>query len=151
GQAYGAGIFLQGDETVTFTASAGETALVADVITDQDGSVGTSGAGGSGSVVIDAAPDGIVKFTAANTYTGGTIVSGGTLELAVSGIAGPGGIAVFSGAALVVSSGGTASSTTVSSGGTLDLFGGGTAAGFTIEAGGTLGIGSGFTEAGFAV
>ena len=120
GDALGAGIFLQGNQSITFTAASGGTALVADVITDQDGNpTAENFSAGRGSVIINAAFGGTVEFTADNTYTGGTIVSAGTLYLVGSGVAGTGGIAIDGGAEVVVGSGGTAIDAAVSNGAAL--------------------------------
>src|SRR6202000_1217455 len=104
GQAFGSGIFLEGNGSIPFSAATAQTALVADVITDQDGNKSTAQnfISGSGSVVISAASGGTVEFTKTNTYTGGTIVSGGIFELVSSGYAGTGGITVLRGAETLV-------------------------------------------------
>ena len=91
GQGLGAGIFLQGDQTLTFSEAAGQTTVVSDVIADQSGSGGTGSNAGSGKLSI--VGPGSVILAAANTYSGGTMLSGGTLELAASGAAGSGSIA----------------------------------------------------------
>ncbi|MFZ3352303.1 MAG: hypothetical protein WA268_15705 [Xanthobacteraceae bacterium] len=93
GDALGSGIFLQGDEFVTFTAAAGQTALIADVITDETAENPNLGSSGSGGVKITAASGGVVEFDAQNTYTGNTHLDmppGGTFELAAPGAAGTG-------------------------------------------------------------
>jgi autotransporter-associated beta strand protein len=96
GAAYGAGIFIQGNQTVTFAPPAGKTLTISDVIADQTGSHDASGSAGSGTVIDSGA--GTVVLSGGNTYTGGTTISGGgTLELAVSGAAGSGGIIAFGG------------------------------------------------------
>jgi hypothetical protein len=92
GAAYGTGIFIQGNQSVTFAPASGKTLTISDVITDQSGNGGTGANAGSGSV-IDAGA-GTVVLSGGNTYTGGTTISGGgILELAVSGAAGSGTIA----------------------------------------------------------
>jgi len=82
GEGLGAGIFLQGYQSVTFGADqmAGEVTSVDGDIADQ------SGAGGAGSVII--AGDGEVSLGGDNTFTGGVTIEGGTLELASANAAG---------------------------------------------------------------
>ncbi|MGJ4953912.1 VCBS domain-containing protein [Bradyrhizobium sp. HKCCYLS20291] len=83
GQGLGSGIFIQGNQTLTFAPPSGATATVADVIADQGGN------GGRGAVDIKGA--GIVEFDAANTYSGGTTIeAGATLKLAGHGNIGNG-------------------------------------------------------------
>ncbi|XUM20588.1 hypothetical protein ACRAVF_24080 [Bradyrhizobium oligotrophicum S58] len=83
GQGLGSGIFIQGNQTLTFAPPSGATATVADVIADQGGN------GGRGAVDIKGA--GIVEFDAANTYSGGTTIeAGATLKLAGHGNIGSG-------------------------------------------------------------
>lgn len=96
GSAFGSGIFLQGNEQVTLSASASQTLTIGDVIADQTGSTHQTGltvAGdplsGAGSLRIEG--QGTVRLSAANTYVGGTSLAG-TLELAVPGAAGSGDI-----------------------------------------------------------
>ncbi len=85
GKAFGAGVFLQGGQTIAFDAAGGETTTVAFSITDQDGSVGSSGGGGSGGVVIgDSLSDGMtgtVDISGTDSYTGTTTVESGTLQV----------------------------------------------------------------------
>ncbi len=115
GQGFGSGIFLQGDQSVTFAAAVGQTTLVADVIADQDGSVGAQNfTAGKGGVVIDAASGGMVEFSAHNTYTGTTEVKGGTLL--VDGSIAKSAVTVDSGG--TIGGTGTAGAVTVDSGGT---------------------------------
>jgi hypothetical protein len=88
GQAYGAGIFLQGTGgTLTFAPPAGETTTIMDPITDEDGSADSTTDGGY-SVTMDGA--GTLVLDAANTFTGGIVLADGTLELGVPGAAGSG-------------------------------------------------------------
>ncbi len=50
GQAFGAGIFLQGNQAVSFAPAKGTTEGVFDVIADQTGSGGTGANAGAGSL-----------------------------------------------------------------------------------------------------
>jgi hypothetical protein len=94
GQAYGSGIFIQGDQSVTFGTgqTAGQTTRVNGVITDQTGSDTTDiyNDPGAGSVIV--AGTGTVVLGADNTYTGGTTIQSGTLELGAAHAAGSGAI-----------------------------------------------------------
>ena len=76
GSAFGSGLFIQGNQAVTFAPPAGTTLTVGGVIADQTGSGGT----GAGRLAIDGS--GTVDLAVANTYTGGTTLLGGTLVLA---------------------------------------------------------------------
>ena len=92
----GYGIFVEGNHSLTLSASSGHVSTIAVLIADRGGAT-------SGSIVIGGS--GNVTFTAANTYTGTTTVtSGATLEL--------------------LDGGSVSGTTTVNSGGTLDLAGG---------------------------
>ncbi|HVU22857.1 MAG TPA: YDG domain-containing protein [Opitutus sp.] len=96
GSAFGTGIFVQGDGTVTFAPGNGETQTVDDVIADQTGSGGSGGNAGAGAVTKSGA--GTLTLSAANTYTGGTTVSAGTLALgAANALPGTGTITVSGG------------------------------------------------------
>jgi autotransporter-associated beta strand protein len=75
--AFGSGIFLQGNQTLTLGAPTGDTLTISGVIADQTGSGGT----GAGSLIINQGSSGTVVLSAANTYTGGTTLEGGKLEL----------------------------------------------------------------------
>ncbi len=88
GSAFGSGIFLQGNETVTFAPGAGQTLTVSDNIADQSGSGGTGSEAGAGAVLVNGA--GTVVLSGMNTYTGGTTIDAGTLELGNTGAAGGG-------------------------------------------------------------
>ena len=88
GQAFGAGIFLQGTETITFAPAKGETERVFDVIADQTGSGGAGANAGAGGLTLDGA--GTLDLIAASTYTGGTTIDKGILELANAKAAGRG-------------------------------------------------------------
>lgn len=86
GEAFGSGIFIQGDNTITLGAPTGTTLAVEGVITDELDSGGT----GTGSVIID--DFGTVKLAADNTFAGDITIDSGTLELANTGAAGLGDI-----------------------------------------------------------
>ena len=79
GEDLGSGIFIQGDQDVTFAPASGETETLLDVIADQTGSGGTGANAGSGGVNISGA--GVVVLAADNTYTGGTTVESGALSI----------------------------------------------------------------------
>ena len=76
GLALGSGIFLQGNNTIFFQPAAGQTQTVADVITDQNGSLGSEG---SGALTLNGA--GTLVLSAVDTYTGPTTVTVGTLAV----------------------------------------------------------------------
>jgi hypothetical protein len=115
GDAYGTGLFLQGTSSTTFAAATGQTTDVAFTITDQNGSAGTTGTGGSGSLVIGASGDtGTVVLGGTDTYTGTTTVAYGTLD--VTGSIAKSAVTVDSGA--TISGSGTAGAVTVDAGGT---------------------------------
>ena len=86
GDAFGSGIFIQGDNTIILGAPTGTTLMVEGVITGERDSGGT----GTGSVVID--DFGTVKLAANNTFAGDITIDSGTLELANTGAAGFGDI-----------------------------------------------------------
>jgi len=88
GGAAGAGIFLQGNETITLAAPAGKTLTVSDQISDQTGSGGKGSTAGTGALAITG--DGTVKLAAKNNFVGGITIQSGTLDLAVKGAAGSG-------------------------------------------------------------
>jgi fibronectin-binding autotransporter adhesin len=114
GSALGSGIFLQGNNTIFFQPAAGETQTIADVITDQNGSLGS---GGSGALTVNG--PGTLVLSAVDTYTGPTTVTTGTL--AVTG-------SILNSIA------------TVSNGGT--LAGSGTLGGLVAQSGGTVAPGA---------
>ena len=88
GQAFATGIYLQGNnpKALTFSPANGETTTVAGVIGDDKGST-TIGAPGytEGTAGITLNGPGTLVLTAANTYTGGTTIKAGTLELGNGG------------------------------------------------------------------
>jgi hypothetical protein len=134
GQAFGSGIYLQGNNTLTFrpdgtgTAHDAQGNLVAflgqyifDVIGDDVGSAAAAGyAGAAGytmgqtGIVVDGT--GTLTLFATNTYSGATIVSQGTLD--VEGSIARSAVTVQSGGTL--SGSGTTGAVTVQSGGMFD-------------------------------
>ncbi len=88
GQAFGGGLFLQGDESITLAPAAGTVERISGVIADQTGSGGTRANAGAGRLVLDG--PGTLDLTAANTFTGGIGIREGTLELANAAAAGSG-------------------------------------------------------------
>ena len=87
GDWYGTGIFLQGDETVTLAAPAGQTLVVSGQISDE---AGWSNAANVGKV--DIAGSGTVKLSGSNTFQGGIDIKSGILDLASPTAAGAGSI-----------------------------------------------------------
>ncbi len=79
GSAFGSGIFLQGNGTITFQPTAGETATISDVIADQTGSGGTGTNAGSWNLTKSGT--GALVLSSKNNYTGTTTVNGGTLQV----------------------------------------------------------------------
>jgi hypothetical protein len=111
--AFGAGMFIQGNQSVTLAPGAGQTLTISDVIADMDGSPvlyrPSSGAG-----IIEVAGAGTVKLSAADTYTGGTMLGGSaTLELGAATAAGSGAIDFASGTARLTIDGGVIPTNTI--------------------------------------
>jgi len=118
GSAFGAGIFLQGaGGKLTLAPGLGKTILVADVIADQSGGGGTGGGAGNFGLSINGNA-GVVVLTAANTFSGGVVVTSGVLLVANSSgsATGPGDVKVLPGAG-VGGSGTIAGNLIVQSGG----------------------------------
>ena len=109
GYNYGTGIFLQGDQSLNLAAAAGQTTMIAGVISDQSGSGGVGTGAGAGSLLINAGadlPTGTVLLEAVNTYTGDTEVDSGVLALGPeASIASSSAVKISGGAALDVSAG----------------------------------------------
>ncbi|KWV45158.1 hypothetical protein AS156_23920, partial [Bradyrhizobium macuxiense] len=76
GQAYGSGMFLQGNGSFSTNPGAGQTQTINDVIADQ---TGVAGSGGSWSLVKNGA--GTLVLAGANAYSGGTIINGGSVTI----------------------------------------------------------------------
>jgi autotransporter-associated beta strand protein len=90
GFGFGGGVFLQGDEVLSGAPVAGTFDAFLAIIADQSGSGGIGANAGHGRLVI--AGGGVVDLAAANTYTGGTTIKKGILELTNPQGAGSGGI-----------------------------------------------------------
>jgi hypothetical protein len=86
GQAYGGDIFLEGQQSITFTPSGTQT--ITGVIADMTGSADPSGDTGAGSLIMDGT--GTLVLDADNTFTGGITIASGTVELATAGAGGTG-------------------------------------------------------------
>jgi hypothetical protein len=86
GQAYGNNIFIQGNTTITIGS-----VQINGVIADQ----ASGGGGAAGTLLID----GNASLLAVNTYTGGTLLDGGSLTLVKTGSAGTGEISFTPGVA----------------------------------------------------
>ncbi len=112
GSAFGSGIFLQGNGTLTFSPGAGNMQTIADTIADQTGSGGSGANAGSWGINVNGA--GTLVLSGANTYTGATTVMAGTL--AVTGSIANSDVTVSGG---VFGGSGTAKSLTGQSGGTV--------------------------------
>ena len=102
GSAYGSGIFIQGNESITLAPPVDQTLTINDVIADQSGSGGAGYNAGAGSVIVDGA--GTAVLDATNTFTGGVTLEQGTLELAAAGAAGSGPITLSGDVTLVLES-----------------------------------------------
>ena len=98
GDGLGSGIFLQGNQSVTFAPAIGETVTVSGVIADQSGSGGTGDNAGTGSLIMGGA--GTLVLAADNAtdsgsfgpggFTGGITIEAGTVDLTAASAAGSG-------------------------------------------------------------
>lgn len=95
GSALGSGVFLQGNGTLAFAPTVGTTQTLSDVIADQTGSGGTGGNAGSWSLAKSGA--GTLILSAANSYSGGTTVTGGLVNFAAGSNFGSGAITLNGG------------------------------------------------------
>jgi len=100
GEGLGSAIFVEGSHAIVLGADAGENQTVAGGIADMSGSGGSGTQAGISTLVV--AGQGTVALDAASTYTGGTTLESGTLELAAPGAAGSGAITFTGPATLVV-------------------------------------------------
>jgi autotransporter-associated beta strand protein len=125
GSALGSGIFLQGNGTLTFAPPAADVEVtISDIITDQ---TGVAGNGGSWGLLLNG--PGTLVLAAAETYSGGTTIDAGTLQL------GPGGSLPTSGSLTI-------------NGGTFDLNGHNQTVGDLSGIGGTITLGNNILTAG---
>ena len=89
GQAFDAGMFLQGSGTLSFQPGAGETQTISDGIYDEKGVIAAGYAppsgfvAGSWSLTVKGA--GTLLLSGKNTYSGGATIEQGTLALAAVG------------------------------------------------------------------
>ena len=90
GSAYGAGIFLQGNENINFAPTLTAPVIISDVIADQTGSGGSGANAGGGSLTLDG--PGVLTLNAQNNFSGGVTLDQGTLEIGALGSAGSGAI-----------------------------------------------------------
>jgi len=105
GQGLGGGIFAENgqvgtgrDLVLTFAPGYQQRTVIADAIAGDDGATAPNHAGetfGTTSLLVEGT--GTTDLAVANSYTGGTTIDGGTLELAVPGAAGSG-VIQFAGA-----------------------------------------------------
>jgi Bacterial Ig-like domain len=79
GAAYGSGIFLQGDETITFAPDAGQSITLSGDISDMTGSNDHTGEIGAGALVVNG--PGTLVLSGNNTFTGGILLENGTLDV----------------------------------------------------------------------
>ena len=82
GSAYGNGVFLEGNQTLTLAPAVGQTLTINGVIADMTGSQDASGQAGEGALLLNGA--GTVVIGAANTFTGGLTLASGTLDVNAS-------------------------------------------------------------------
>jgi autotransporter-associated beta strand protein len=89
GSAFGTGMFLQGNGTLAFSPGTNQTQTISDGIADQTGSGGTGD--NAGAWTLSKTGAGTLVLGGANTYSGGTTVTGGTLSISSSANLGAGG------------------------------------------------------------
>nr|WP_283811343.1 Ig-like domain-containing protein [Bradyrhizobium uaiense] len=82
GSAYGSGIFIQGNNNLSFTPASGQTLTVTNDIADQSGNGGTGANAGVGGLAIGGG--GTVILGGNNTYIGNTTVSGAGTRVSIS-------------------------------------------------------------------
>jgi autotransporter-associated beta strand protein len=107
GRAFGAGLFLQGNGTVRFSPGLGQSEHVVNVIDDQTGLqtkgyMPTSGVPLPGSYKLVKSGPGTLFLSADNSYSGGTTLKAGKLELTALSAAGTGAITFTGKATLAI-------------------------------------------------
>ena len=112
GGAYGAGLFLQGNQSVTLAPALGGVISIGGIADEQGSDAADSS--NRGTLVIDGA--GLVKLGGTNTYAGSTVVRNGTLELVAGGIITQSSVTIGAGGVLILDTGSNFT-------GTLDLSG----------------------------
>ncbi len=85
GSAYGAGIFLQGDENIAFAPAAGQTTVISDTITDEYGAKNNNQSSGLGKGSITLNGPGTLDLAVDDNFYGGETIDQGTLEIGASG------------------------------------------------------------------
>ena len=99
GEAFGGGLFLQGNETITLAPGGdGRDDLGRHRRSDRLGCTGANA--GAGKLCLNGL--GTLDLAAANTFTGGVTIDNGTLELSNSAAAGSGNITFTAGAAATI-------------------------------------------------
>ena len=74
GEAFGSGLFIQGNQSITLDPPSSQSLTISGTIADQTGAGGTGTNGGAGALVVNG--PGIVILSAQNSYTGGTTLGG---------------------------------------------------------------------------
>ncbi|MDJ0387708.1 autotransporter domain-containing protein [Roseomonas sp. E05] len=131
GAAAGSDLFLMSGSTARFAPGGGNTTTVRGTIADDSTASVAAGQGytagtGAGAAVAVAVESGLVVFQSANTYAGGTTISGGTLQIGNVSSLGTGGLVLSGGGALQVDVDGYDRSGPVAlgaGGGIIDTFG----------------------------
>ncbi|QKD00922.1 autotransporter outer membrane beta-barrel domain-containing protein [Mesorhizobium loti R88b] len=150
-QAFGSGIFLQGGGNLSFKPGAGETQTISDDIDDMVGVVaqgyvppaGTYTGNERWGVTVDG--DGTLVLSGTNSFSGGVLVSKGTLSVGADASLGnpDGGITLATGTLMTTASFATDRDITLSLGGTVSQ-----AAGTIFTVNGIVSGGGGLTKAG---
>ncbi|HZL01448.1 MAG TPA: hypothetical protein VFC47_16295, partial [Caulobacteraceae bacterium] len=115
GDAYGDGVFLEDNLTLTLAPAAGETLTIGGVIADMTGSNAEVPQTGVGALLVNGA--GTVVLGAANTFTGGVTVVSGALDVNAAAAAGTGTLSLQGGTALFEDDGGLTAARVSQSGG----------------------------------
>ena len=96
GAAIGTGMFLQGTGTVTFSPGAGQSQTISNVIADEAGNGGSAG----NAWTLRKTGSGTLTLAAANTYSGGTTITGGLIGFSAANNFGTGQITLDGGGLL---------------------------------------------------